>query len=116
DSIALGYFYGAAQLGYFQNASLLYDNILNTSTQLHDVAVSSLSKLRDAVDELKRMWATALSSLTFFTALVFSDLAVTGSDIVVLLLGQRWETAGPLFCIFAVRGIAHVVERTLGWL
>lgn len=116
DRIALGYFYGAAPLGYFQNASLLYDNILSTSTQLHDVAVSSLSKLRDAVDELKRMWATALSSLTFFTALVFSGLAVTGSDIVVLLLGQRWETAGPLFCIFAVRGIAHVVERTLGWL
>jgi PST family polysaccharide transporter len=116
DRIALGYFYGASPLGYFQNASLLYDNILSTSTQLHDVAVSSLSKLRDAVDELKRMWVTALSSLTFFTALVFSGLAVTGSDIVVLLLGQRWEPAGPLFCIFAVRGIAHVVERTLGWL
>jgi len=43
-------------------------------------------------------------------------LAVTGQDLVVLLLGQKWAPAGPLLCIFAVRGIAHCVERTMGWL
>ena len=116
DRIALGYFYGAGPLGYFQNAFLLYDNLLSLFTQLHDVAVSSLSKLRNAVDELKRSWAAALSSVTFFSALAFAVLAVTGQDFVVLLLGQKWEPAGPLLCIFAVRGIAHAVERTLGWL
>jgi PST family polysaccharide transporter len=117
DRIALGYFYGAGQLGYFQNAFLLYDNLLSLFTQgLHDVAVSGLSKLKNVVDELKRSWAAALSSLTFFSALAFACLAVTGQDFVVLLLGQRWEPAGPLLCIFAVRGIAHTVERTLGWL
>jgi PST family polysaccharide transporter len=117
DRITLGYFYGAGQLGYFQNAFLLYDNLLSLFTQgLHDVAVSGLSKLRNVVDELKRSWAAALSSLTFFSGLAFACLAVTGQDFVVLLLGQRWEPAGPLLCIFAVRGIAHTVERTLGWL
>lgn len=116
DRIALGYFYGPAQLGYFQNASLLYDNILSTTAQLHDVAVSSLSKLKHAVDELKRLWAAALSTLTFYAALGFAGIAVTGQDLVVLLLGAKWEPAGPLLCILAVRGIAHVVERTLGWL
>lgn len=116
DRIALGYFYGAVPLGYFQNASLLYDNMLSTATQLHDVAVSTLSKLRHDVDELKRMWAAALSSLTFYTALAFACVAVTGQDLVVVLLGTTWEPAGPLLCILAVRGIAHVVERTLGWL
>ena len=116
DRIALGYFYGAGPLGYFQNAFLLYDNLLSLFTQLHDVAVSSLSKLRNAVDELKRSWAAALSSVTFFSALAFAVLAVTGQDFVVLLLGQKWAPAGPLLCIFAVRGIAHAVERTLGWL
>jgi PST family polysaccharide transporter len=43
-------------------------------------------------------------------------LAVTGQDFVVLLLGQKWAPAGPLLCIFAVRGIAHSVERTMGWI
>lgn len=117
DRVALGYFYGAAPLGYFQNAFLLYDNVLGLLTQpLHNVAVSSLSKLKNEVEELKRSWRMALSSLTFLSCLAFAGLAVTGQDVVVVLLGQKWEPAGPLLCIFAVRGIAHVAERTLGWL
>lgn len=116
DRISLGYFYGAGPLGYFQNAFLLYDNVLSLFTQLHDVAVASLSKLRNDVDELKRSWAAALSSLSFFSAAAFAVLAVTAQDFVVLLLGQKWAPAGPLVCIFAVKGIAHVVERSLGWL
>jgi PST family polysaccharide transporter len=90
--------------------------MLTITAQLHDVAVSSLSKLRHAFDHLKRMWATALSTLTFYTALAFACVAVIGQDLVVPLLGRNWEPAGPLTCILAVRGIAHVVERTLGWL
>jgi PST family polysaccharide transporter len=116
DRVALGYLYGAGPLGYFQNALLLYGNLLSLFGQLHDVAVSSLSKLRNDLAELKRSWAAALSSLTFFTMLAFAGLAVTGQDFVVILLGEKWQPAGPLLCIFAVRGITHVVERTLGWL
>ena len=117
DRIALGYLYGAGPLGYFQNAFLLYDNLLSLLTNpLHKVAVSSLSKLRSSVSELRRSWAAALSSLSFFASLGFAVLAVTGQDFVVILLGQKWAPAGPLLCIFAVRGIAHVIERTLGWL
>src|SRR4029079_10551884 len=91
-------------------------NMLSLFTQLHDVAVSSLSKLRNNVDDLKRSWATALSALRFYSSLAFAGLAVTGQDFVVILLGEKWAPTGPLLCIFAVRGIAHVVERSLGWL
>ena len=117
DRVALGYFYGAGSLGYFQNALLLYENLLSLlTTPLHNVAVSSLSKLKNEVEALKRAWSAALSSLTFLACLGFASLAVIGDDFVVLLLGEKWEPAGPLLCIFAIRGIAHVVERTLGWL
>jgi PST family polysaccharide transporter len=116
DRVALGYLYGAGPLGYFQNALLLYDNSLSLFGKLHDVAASSLSKLRSNLEELKRSWTAALSSLSFFSMLAFAGLAVTGQDFVVMLLGQKWEPTGPLLCIFAVRGIAHVIERTLGWL
>ena len=117
DRIALGYFFGAGQLGYFQNAFLVYSNMMGILTEsLHNIATSSLSKLRNDVDELKRSWAAALSLMSFISASVFAVLAVTGQDFVVLLLGQKWAPAGPLLCIFAVKGIAHSVERTLGWL
>ena len=116
DRIALGYFQGAGPLGYFQNAFTIYSNLLNILTEpLHNIAVSGLSKLRDDADELKRSWASALSMLSFFAAPAFAVLTVTGQDVVVILLGPKWAPAGPLLCIFAVRGIADSVERTLGW-
>jgi PST family polysaccharide transporter len=117
DRVALGYFYGAGPLGFYQNALLLYENILGLLTApLHNVAVSSLSKLRNQVEALKRSWSAALSSVAFVSCLGFAGLAVVGDDFTVLLLGQKWEPAGPLLCIFAIRGIAHVAERSLGWL
>jgi PST family polysaccharide transporter len=117
DRLAIGYFYGAAPLGYFQNAFLLYGNLLSILTEsLHNVAVSGLSKLRNDLDELRRSWSTALSTVSFVSAAAFAGLAVTGQDFVVILLGEKWAPAGPLLCLFAVRGIAHGSERTLGWL
>ncbi|MBI5320211.1 MAG: lipopolysaccharide biosynthesis protein [Bradyrhizobium sp.] len=117
DRIAIGYFQGAGPLGYFQNAFMIYGNVLSILTEpLHNIAVSSLSKLRNDVDGLKRAWETALSTLSFFSVPAFAILAVIGQDFVVLLLGQKWAAAGPLLCIFAVRGIPHSIERTLGWL
>lgn len=117
DRVALGYFYGASPLGYFQNAMYVYDSLLGLVTQpLHSVAVSSLTKLRDNLAELRRAWAAALSSLSFFAMGGFAVLAVTSSDVVAIFLGPKWAPAGPLLGIFALRGIAHVAERTLGWL
>lgn len=117
DRVALGYTTGARQLGYYQNAFVVYENPLSLFTvPLHSVAVSTLSKLRNDLPELRRAWATALSSLVFFAAPAFALLAVTGQDVVVLLLGQKWEQAGVIVSVLALRGPPHVVERTLGWL
>lgn len=117
DRLALGYFYGAGSLGYFQNAFLLYSNLLNLLTEpLHNVAVSALSKIRSDLDQLRRSWASAVRTLSFVSSGAFAVLAVTGQDFVVLLLGEKWAPAGPLLCIFAIRGIANSVERTHGWL
>lgn len=117
DRLAIGYFQGAGPLGYFQNAFTIYSNVVAILTEApHNIAASSLSKLRSDVEGLKRAWATALSTLSFFSVPAFAILAVIGQDFVVLLLGQKWAPAGPLLCIFAVRGIAYSVERTMGWL
>lgn len=117
DRIAIGYFYGPGPAGYYQNAFLLYGNVLSILTEsLHNVAVASLSKLRGNLDDLKRSWSAALSTVSFVSAGVFAGLAVTGQDFVVLLLGEKWSETGPLLCLFAIRGIAQATERSLGWL
>lgn len=117
DRLAIGYFLGPGALGYYQNAYLFYTNLLSLLVSpLHNIAVSSLSKLKNNLDDFRRSWSVALSTLSFVSALAFALLAVTGSDLIVMLLGEKWAAAGPLLCIFSVRGIAQAVERTLGWL
>ncbi len=117
DRLAIGYFYGAGPLGYFQTAVNTYNNLLGVLTEpMHNIAVSYLSKLKNDTDDLKRSWAAALSSLSFFSAGAFAVLAVNAQDFVVILLGQKWAPAGLLLCILAIRGIADSIERTLGWI
>lgn len=117
DRISIGWANGAKMLGYYQNALMVYDNLLDLcSGPIHSVAVVSLSKLRDNLPELRRLWAKALSTLAFYAMPAFGLLAVTSQDLIVLLLGKKWSVAGVLLSVLALRGIPHVVERSLGWL
>ena len=43
-------------------------------------------------------------------------MSVTAQDVTVLLLGAKWQVAGTLLSIIALRGILHVIEGSQGWL
>jgi PST family polysaccharide transporter len=117
DRVALGYRSGAAALGHYQNAMFVYDNALDLLVSpLHAVSVATLSKVRDDLNELRRLWRKALLTVDFYAMPAFGILAVTGEDLIVLLLGAKWTQAGYLLAILALRGIAQSTERTLGWL
>lgn len=117
DRIAIGYRTGPTGLGLYQNALFVYDNVLDILVlPLHGVAVSSLGKLRHDMAGLRAAWGKALSTLAFVSMPTFGLLAVTSQDIIVLLLGSKWASAGMLLSVLALRGIPHSIERTLGWL
>ena len=116
DRIGIGSRSGARLLGYYQSALLVYDNTLDLTFPLHNVAVASLSKLQSDVTSLRTLWAKALSTLAFYGMPAFGILSVTGQDTIVLLLGEKWSSASLLLSVLALRGPAHLVERTLGWL
>lgn len=115
--IVIGRFLGARILGYYQNALLICDNLIDLMVfSLHPLAVATLSKLQNERDEFRQFWAKGLSSVTFYAMPVFAVLAVIGQDAVVLLLGRKWASAGILVTVLALRGIPQSVDRTLGWL
>ena len=117
DRIAIGKTAGAASLGYYQQCLFIYENLLGLlSISLHPVAVAALSKLTDNLAELKRAWSRAMMTLAFFAMPAFALLAVSAQDVIVLVLGTKWEYTGQLVAILALRGIPHCIERTLGWL
>lgn len=117
DRAAIGYRSGSAQLGYYQQALFVYENLLGLlAISLHPVAVASLSKLTDNLAELKQAWSKAMATLAFFAMPAFALLAITSEDLITIVLGDQWAYTGFLVSILSVRGIPHVVERTLGWL
>jgi len=117
DRIALGLFYRPDQVGYYQNAMNLYENsVYSALNQMHAVGSAALSKLQSNPAALRQKYEAALSMLAFFVMPAAAILSVTGQDLTVILLGQKWQAAGSLLSILALRGISHVVEGSQGWL
>jgi len=117
DRILLALFYSPAQVGYYQNATTLYENsIFMALAQVHTVGSAALSKLQSVPVALAEKYKAALSTLAFFVMPLAAILSVTGEDVTVALLGAKWRAAGLLFRIIALRGIFQVIEGSQGWL
>jgi polysaccharide transporter, PST family len=117
DRIMIGYRSGPVPLGYYQNAVFIYENLCQLLIlSAHNVAVASLGKTQNNLNELRRLWRKALATLGFYAMPAFGILAVTGQDLVPVLFGSKWSHAGVLISILALRGIPQTVERTTGWL
>src|SRR5450631_523172 len=117
DRIALGLFYRADQVGYYQNAMNLYENsIYSALIQMHAVGSAALSKLQSNPAALRQKYEAALSMLAFLVMPMAAILSVTAEDVTVILLGEKWRMAGSLLSIIALRGIFNVVEASQGWL
>jgi O-antigen/teichoic acid export membrane protein len=117
DRIGLGLFYRPDTVGYYQNATTLYENsIFEVLRQLHTVGSASLSKLQSDPAALRKKYEAALSVAAFFVMPTAAILSVTAKDITVLLLGEKWRVAGSLLSIIALRGIFQVIASSQGWL
>lgn len=117
DRILLALFYSPAQVGYYQNATTLYENsIFSVLAQVHTVGSAALSKLQSDPVALGMRYEAALSTLAFFVMPLAAVLSVTGEDLTVVLFGVKWRAAGLLLRIIALRGIFQVIEGSQGWL
>jgi PST family polysaccharide transporter len=117
DRIGLSLCYRPDLVGYYQNATALYENsIYSVLPQMHTVGSASLSKLQSDPVALRQKYEAALSSLAFFFMPAAAILSVTAEDVTVLLLGEKWQLAGSLLSIIALRGIFQVMEGSQGWL
>jgi O-antigen/teichoic acid export membrane protein len=117
DRIALGLSYLPREVGFYQNALNMYENaILFPLEQLHGVGCAGLSKLRSDPAALQQKYETTLSALAFFVMPTAAIMSVTGQDVVVILLGEKWRESGLLLSIMALRGIFEFIEISQGWL
>ena len=101
DNLLVGWRFGPHALGFYKKA---YDLFLLSANQLvtplNEVAVSTLSRSRADWARYKENVLAVLSAVAFVGMGLGAVLTVVGRDLVVLLLGAKWEQSGHIFTFF----------------
>lgn len=117
DKLLIGWRYAAGALGFYKKA---YDLFVLPASQiispLNDVALAALSRIREQPDKYRRYYLDAVSAIAFVGMPLSAFLTVSGSDIVLFVLGPQWTKAGEVFSYLGASIGIMLIYGTQGWL
>ena len=117
DNLLVGWRFGADQMGFYKKAyDLFFLPACQITAPLTGVAVSVLSKVRDDRDQVRKYFLDSLSLIAFIGMALSVVLTVNAKELVLLLLGPKWETSGEIFRYFGAGIGIMLVYTTHGWL
>jgi O-antigen/teichoic acid export membrane protein len=117
DKILVGRFHGSPALGAYDRAyqlSMMLPNQL--LSPLNSVVMPAFSRLADDPDRYRETYLSALSVLAFVCLPLSAALTLTGSDLILTLLGPQWESAGRIFAVFGLSIGVLMLYCTHSWL
>lgn len=102
DNLLIGWQFGAISLGFYKKA---YDLFSLSGAQITNstsvVAVAALSRVREDRNRYIRNLTAAVAAMALLGMGISGDLTLVGKDVIRLLLGPQWKTAGQIFTYFA---------------
>ncbi|HUG39953.1 MAG TPA: lipopolysaccharide biosynthesis protein [Longimicrobiales bacterium] len=117
DNLLVGRVLGSVPLGLYGVAyTLMYLPLQQIAAVVGQVVFPLLSELRTAPERGRRVLEATVQLITLATAPLLVLMAVTGSEIVSVLLGDGWERAGFLLRALAVGALPQVVVVSTGWI
>lgn len=117
DKVLLGWRCGSQSLGHYDRAYHLFSmpiNILVSS--LGNVAFSALSRVRHDHELFIRYYLRSVSLLGFVGMPLSVVFALTGRDLILLLLGPQWNVAGQMFSVLSLSIGISLIYMTYGWI
>jgi len=117
DNVLIGWASGVAALGLYNRAfRLLLPSIMQLTTPFTRITVPLLSRLQAEPDRYRNTFSQVLRALLLVTlpglvwGIVFAD------QVIVTLLGARWQAAGPIFAALGVGSLLLPVNNAMTWL
>ena len=111
DSVLIGRFYPAYQLGIYGTASTLASlplekvgNILNV------LSFTGLSRVNDDKEVFRYYLARSTKMVSLILFPTFFGIAAIANEFSAVVLGQNWEGLGPIAAILALSGPARCVN------
>jgi len=117
DKVLLGKYHGAQLLGNYDRAYYIFSApAAQLLTPLHNVALATLSRLKDDREQFSAYYGKAVSLVAFPGVLAALVLTITAKDLVELLLGPSWTEAGRVVAAFGPGIAAQLLYGTHSWL
>jgi polysaccharide transporter, PST family len=117
DNLLVGWFFGPQSLGFYKKAyDLCVLPVAQLSDPLNSVAMPVLSRLVGDPDRYRRYALRALSTVAFVGMGLGAGLALVGKDLMLVILGPRWDESGRIFTFFAPGVGALLVYVAYGWI
>ena len=117
DNVLIGRYLGAGPLGLYSRA---YNLLMLPARQLQmpvgSVAIPALSRLQVAPERFARYYLRTINLMAWISAPIFGFLFVAAEPVVVLVLGNQWRGAAPVFRFLAIAALAHVLHGSTLWL
>lgn len=117
DNLLIGRFVGASALGYYSKAyGLLLLPLTQINRPIGGVAIPALSRLQDKPDEYRRYYLRMIQVVAYASMPITVILGVLSEEVILLLLGDEWLEAVPLFRVFVFFGFWQGISTTTGWI
>lgn len=117
DSLVIGKFWGAQNLGLFNKAGqLLAIPSEQVDEPLSSVALPALSRLADSPERYRRAYLRMLDKVMLLTMPAIT-LAIVCSDwLVLIVLGSQWTGAARVLALLGIAALFQPVVNSAGWL
>lgn len=117
DNVLIGRYSGAGPLGLYSRAyNLLMLPVRQLSTPAGSVAVPAFSRTQDDPERFARYYLRTVNLILWISAPVFGFLFVAALPVIVLVLGNQWREAAPVFQILAISALAQLLLDSTTWL
>jgi PST family polysaccharide transporter len=117
DNVLIGWYCGAGPLGLYSRA---YNLLMQPARQLYfpvdSVAMPAFSRLQGDPERFARYYLCAINLMTWIGAPIFGFLFVTAEPVTVLLLGNKWREAAPVFQILVITALGQLLHGSTLWL
>lgn len=117
DRLLIGTLAGAGVLGLYHNARRwAFFPFSEVFIPLREVAVSTLSRVRDEPVRYRRYCRRGLLPLLAIPLPATAFMFVSAQDVIVLLLGGQWLGAVPFFRLMCIAAFFGAISQVSNWI
>jgi PST family polysaccharide transporter len=115
-TLVIGLVYGATSLGLFDRSyKLLVMPIHQLLPPMSSVAIPTLSRVQSDADRFRRIVSKIMALTVAATLPVTAISIICAHEIIMIVFGNQWIRAVPIFACLAVLGVSQVASAVAIW-